>query len=416
MVSIRTPSGGRSPALIPIIFVTWGIVFLDRMAVLYLAPYIAPDLHLSSAQVGSLAGVIALCWAVSALVFGAVSDRVGRKAVLVPMVVLFSVLSAASGLARSFDELLLVRALLGIAEGPCWSVMMALVEESSSAEHRGRDIGIVVSAAAIIGLAIAPVLTTQVAAHFGWRWAFFLAGAPGLIMAVLITVYIPETAGAGAGSGRATHRVGLRDLLSLLRYRNIWVSAVGAAGFMTWLFLVNAFAPLYITGVEHQAGTVSGFLMGAAGLGSFFIGLLGPALSDRFGRRMVLAVLGVLCAILPLALLTQPLYGHLWWLAAILFVTQGGQAVSAICIVLVPTESVPRNLVASAIGFTTMFGEMIGGFAAPIVAGALVATHGLREPLWLAAGGALVVFVVALALKPAGRTVEQGVVAVPSQP
>ncbi|HEX4025044.1 MAG TPA: MFS transporter [Steroidobacteraceae bacterium] len=396
MVSMRTPFGGRQRALIPIIFVTWGIVFLDRMAVLYLAPYIAPDLHLSSAQVGSLAGVIALCWAVSSLVFGAVSDRVGRRTVLVPMVVLFSLLSVVSGLARNFEQLLLVRALLGIAEGPCWSVMMALVEENSSAQHRGRNVGVVVSAAAIIGLAIAPVLTTQVAAHFGWRWAFFIAGAPGLVMAVLIALVVREP----SAEAQAAHRIGLRELLSLLRYRNIWVAAMGAAGFMTWLFLVNAFAPLYITTVEHQAGTVAGFLMGAAGLGSFFIGLLAPALSDRFGRRAVLAVLGVLCAILPLALLMQPLYAHLWWLAAILFVTQGGQAVSAICIVLVPTESVPRNLVASAIGFTTMFGEMIGGFAAPIVAGALAAKHGLGEPLWVAAAGAMVVFVVALALRP----------------
>jgi predicted MFS family arabinose efflux permease len=128
-------------------FLTWGIVFLDRMAVLYLAPYIAPDLHLSSAQVGSLAGVIALCWAVSALAFGAISDRIGRKVVLVPMVVLFSLLSCASGLARSFHELLLARALLGFAEGPCWSVTMALVEENSSEQVRGRNIGIVVSAA-----------------------------------------------------------------------------------------------------------------------------------------------------------------------------------------------------------------------------------------------------------------------------
>lgn len=111
---------------VAILFVTWGVVFLDRMAVLYLAPYIAPELHLSGAQVGSLAGIMALCWAVSAMLFGAISDRVGRKVVLVPMVVLFSVLSAASGLAHSFTELLLVRALLGIAEGPCWSVTMAL--------------------------------------------------------------------------------------------------------------------------------------------------------------------------------------------------------------------------------------------------------------------------------------------------
>ncbi|MGH8228201.1 MAG: MFS transporter [Steroidobacteraceae bacterium] len=396
-------STSRETTVVAIMFVTWGIVFLDRMSVLYLAPYIAPDLHLTGAQVGSLAGIIALCWAVSALAFGAISDRIGRKAVLVPMVVLFSLLSTLSGFARNFDELLIARALLGLAEGPCWSVTMALVEEHSTDRNRGRNIGIVVSAAAIIGLAVAPVLTTQIAAHFGWRWAFFIVGIPGLIMALLIGLCVHEAPGE-RGTGKAGHRIGLSDLLSLLSYPNVWAGAVGAAGFMTWLFLFNTFAPLYITGVAHQSGTTSGFLMGAAGLGSFFIGLIAPALSDRFGRRRVLAVVGLLCTLLPIALLVHSLYGHLWVLAAILFLTQGGQAVSAICIVLVPTDSVPRHLVGTAIGFTTLFGEMIGGFAAPIIGGSLAGRHGLAVPLWIAVAGAVVVFLVALVLRPRAAT------------
>jgi MFS family permease len=398
-MTVQVPSHGRENAVVAIMFVTWGVVFLDRMAVLYLAPYIVPDLHLTGAQVGSLAGVIALCWAISALTFGAISDRVGRKTVLLPMVILFSILSAASGLASNFAELLLARALLGLAEGPCWSVTMALVEESSSEQHRGRNIGIVVSAAAIIGLAVAPVLTTQVAAHFGWRWAFFIAGIPGLIMALLIALFVHDPP-LIERAGEAGHGVASADFRSLLSYGNVWAGAVGSAGFMTWLFLVNAFAPLYITEVAHRPPTTAGFLMGAAGLGSFFLGLVAPTLSDRFGRRGVLAVVGLLCALLPLALLLRPLYAHLWVLAVILFLTQGGQAVSAICIVLVPTDGTPRHLIGAAIGLTTLCGEMFGGFLAPIAAGSLVGRYGLATPLWMATAGAAVVLIVALVLKP----------------
>lgn len=387
----------RERAMVAILFATWGVVFLDRMALLYLAPYIAPDLKLTESQVGLLAGIVAITWAVSALVFGAASDRVGRKAVLVPMILLFSVLSAASGLAQNFHQLLLIRALLGIAEGPCWSVMMALLEENSNPVHRGRNIGVVVSAGAIIGLAIAPVLTTQVAAHFGWRAAFFVAGAPGLVLAVLVALFVDEAPRERTGSaGPAAAR---KDLGALMRNRNLWASAVGAAGFMSWLFLFNAFGPLYVTAIEHQPATTAGFLMGAAGLGSFFIGLIGPALSDRYGRRPLLVTLAVISTLLPLALLTHALYGALWLLAGILFLTQGGQGISAICIVLVPTESVPRNLAATSIGFTTMFGEVIGGFLAPLVAGGLAQRHGLGVPLWMAAAGTMVVFLAALAMR-----------------
>ena len=402
---MRADTRGSEILLVALMFVTWGVVFLDRMALLYLVPYIAPDLHLNSAQVGALAGVISLSWAVSALVFGAVSDRFGRKAVLLPMVVMFSLLSISSGLVHSFAQLLAARALLGIAEGPCWSVIMALVEERSDPVHRGRNIGIVVSAAAIIGLAIAPVLTTQIAAHVGWRWAFYVAGAPGLLMALLIALLVSdshEPHGSPAG-----HRLSLSDVLSLMRYRNIWVCALSAAGYMTWLFLINAFGPLYITMVERQSGTTAGFLMGAAGLGSFLLGLIGPALSDRYGRRPIWAAQGLLCILLPLALLIHPLYNYLWALATLLFLTQGGQAITAICVVLVPTESVPRNLAASAIGFVTLFGELLGGFAAPIVAGSLAAQHGLATALWMAAGGSAVVLLASLLASSRGLATGQ---------
>src|SRR5439155_1032223 len=82
--------------------------------------------------------------------------------------------------------------------------------------------------------------------------------------------------------------VKIRDFLSLLRYRNMWLCCAGAAGFLSWLFLHNIFAPLYITEVAHQAPTTAGFLMGASGLGSFFFALFFPRLSDRIGRKPVL--------------------------------------------------------------------------------------------------------------------------------
>jgi len=76
--------------LVVLVFLTWGTVFLDRMSVVYLAPYIAPELHLTHTQVGLLVSALALAWAFSGLIFGAVSDRVGRRPVLIPAVFLFS--------------------------------------------------------------------------------------------------------------------------------------------------------------------------------------------------------------------------------------------------------------------------------------------------------------------------------------
>src|SRR6516225_7434343 len=129
--------------LVAILFFTWGTVFLDRTSQHYLAPYFVPEFHLSTQQIGLLGSAVAVTWAISTLFFGALSDRIGRKPILVPVVFIFSLLSWVSGITHNFQQLLLVRALLGIAEGPAWSIMTALIEESSPPSRRGRNIGMV---------------------------------------------------------------------------------------------------------------------------------------------------------------------------------------------------------------------------------------------------------------------------------
>lgn len=384
--------------LVAILFFTWGTVFLDRMSQHSLAPYFIPEFHLTPHQIGQLGSVVAVTWAISTLFFGALSDRVGRKPILVPVVFVFSLLSWISGTVHSFQQLLLVRGLLGFAEGPAWSIMTALIEESSPPSRRGRNIGIVVSAAALVGLAVAPVLTTQVAARLGWRWAFFVSGVPGFLLGVLIWKLVkePERKNAGPTHG---HEAKIRDFFSVLRYRNMWLCCVGSVGFLTWLFLDNIYAPLYITEVAHQAPTTMGFLMGASGLGSFFLALFFPTLSDRIGRKPVLLVMAVMCAVVPLALLITPLYSYPWILAAIISLTNAGQGIGALIMVLVPTESVPPQFAATAIGLVTLTAEILGATVAPIIAGTVAESYGLGATMWMSAGGASLVFLAALLLR-----------------
>jgi MFS family permease len=381
-------------SLVAILFFTWGTVFLGRMSALYLTPYFAPEFHLSHGQVASVASGLAITWAASTFIFGALSDRVGRKPVLVPAVFAFSILSWASGLAHNFHQLLLLRALMGAAGGPAWSTMTALIEESSPPDRRGRNIGLVVSAAALVGLAAAPVLTTQLAAHWGWRSAFFLAGVPGLVMTVLLWKFIEEPAAASVHE-----KPSLSEYISILRYRNIWLCCLGAAGFMSWLFAVNVFAPLYITEVVHESATTAGFLLGASGLGSFFLGFLLPSLSDRWGRKPVLLMMAAMSAVVPLAFLVPVLYVYPVLLAFIVCVANSGQGIASVVLVLVPTESVPAQFRATSIGLATLVGEVIGATAAPILAGTLAQKYGLAVTMWLAVAGSGLLFLVGLFLQ-----------------
>lgn len=381
--------------MVAIMFGTWGAVFLDRMTQLYLSPYIVPELRLSGQQVGFLTGVTAVTWGISTFIFGPISDRFGRRKILIPMVFLFSALSCASGFAHGFGDLLVIRGLMGAAEGPCWSIINVIVEQSSSPTRRGRNVGIVVSAAAAVGLAAAPILTTQIAAIHGWRAAFIASGLPGVVLGGLIWRFVKEPAMQTGTS----HKANLAEFLSLFRCRNVLLCCLGASGFVSWLVTINVFAPLYIVATAHQPPTTAGLLLGAAGVGSLLIGFVSTTLSDRTGRRPVVMGLAALSACLPLALLISPLYAVLPILAAILFLTQGGQGISATVMVLVPTESVPPHLAASAVGLVTLCGEVMGGTLMPAIAGHLADVAGPHVPLLMAAGSMAVVFVVGLLLR-----------------
>jgi MFS family permease len=383
--------------LVVLVFFTWGAVFLDRVSVLYLTPYIVPALHLSQVQVGLLAASLAGAWAVSSLLLGAVSDRVGRKPVLVPAVFIFSALSWISGLVRSFGQLLAVRAMMGLAEGPTWSTITATVEESSAPHRRGRNVGVVVSAAALVGMAVAPVLTTQIAAHYGWRVAFFVAGLPGFLLGVLLWKFVKEP--VRSGSATLHPKPGFKDYFTVLRYRNMWLCCLASAGFMTWLWVMHASAQQYITAVTKHEPTFAGFMLGASGLGAFVWGFVLPWISDYTGRKPMLLMVALVSALVPLTYQMPVLIAHPWWMAAAGFVANGGQCIAALTLVVIPTESVPPEFHATAIGLSTLVGEIFGGVLMPVIAGALADHYGLVVSLWIAAAGAILVFFAALFLR-----------------
>jgi predicted MFS family arabinose efflux permease len=270
-----------------------------------------------------------------------------------------------------------------------------MIEATSEPKSRGRNIGIVVSAGALVGLALAPVLSTQIAARFGWRWAFFAAGIPGMILGIVIWRFVKEAGQGEAGRGHHA-KPSFKDYLSLLRYRNMLLCCLGAAGFMTWLFVMHVFAPLYITEVSQRSATFAGLIIGAGGLGAFMWGWIYPWISDRAGRKPTLMIVALISATAPLTYQVPFLVAHPWFMAAAGFLVNGGQGIAPLVLVLVPTESVPTKFAATAIGLATLVGEIVGGAFAPVLAGAAANRYGLGAPLWIASCGAIVVLLASL--------------------
>ena len=191
---MRARGRGYEAGLMVLLSLAFGFVFFDRNSLNYLAPFVAPDLHLNNTQIGLLSAGFSFAWAVAGYLGGALSDASGRrKSFLLVAFVIFSMCSFLSGLATSFAMLLASRILMGLSEGPIMPVTQSLVALESSEKRRGLNMGFVQNFGSnLIGSTVAPLVLVRLADLYGWRASFYIAGIPGLILATLIWLYVRE--------------------------------------------------------------------------------------------------------------------------------------------------------------------------------------------------------------------------------
>lgn len=382
----------RTIALLTLAF---GLVGLDRWILPPLfAAGMGADLGLTPADLGNLVGALGLAWGVSAMVLGGLSDRFGRRKVLVPAVALFSVLSVFSGMATSLASLVLIRAMMGIAEGPVASVGIATAVEASHPKRRGINNGIFQCSFALFGLALAPILATQLLQVMSWHYVFAVVGIPGLIVATLLwfTIREPATLAGGQDAPRASFK-------SLFRHRNVALAMLGLLCAMSGIFVLGAMMPSYLTDYLKLDAQQMGVVTAAIGLGGFVGQFSVPGISDIVGRR-VMALLAFAIAAVFLWLFIHTGASNLPLLFALLFVVSWANF-GALAIIAGPiaAEAAPLGLISTVTGVVVGAGEIFGGGAAPAIAGGIAQSYGLQYTLWFAMGGQLLGILVSLFFK-----------------
>jgi ACS family hexuronate transporter-like MFS transporter len=391
--SVGTP--GYQVMLAALLSINFGIVFFDRNASNFLMPLIQPDLHLNNTQVGVLAAALSLTWAIAAFGIGLVSDKTGsRKGLLVLATLAFCGCSFLTGLASSFVMMLGARLLMGAAEGGIMPISHSMIATEVEPRHRGLAMGVTQNFGSnLLGSFVAPVLLVAFAGLYGWRHAFFLAGAPGLLTALLIWRFVKE-APVVAPAGATPDALEKGSLRGALAERNVVICAVMGVLLVSYLVLCWAFMPLYLTQVrKYDPGTMS-WLMGTLGISATIGAFAISALSDRVGRRPLLIIMPLIAVILPLGAMYYE--GSVWGMAAIFFVGWGVNGIFPLFMGTVPSESVSPRHMATALGICMGTGEILGGVLAPSLAGTIADRVGLQAPLWMMLGvtiaGALLAF------------------------
>ncbi|WP_332771203.1 spinster family MFS transporter [Phenylobacterium sp.] len=262
--------------VLAVLMIAYAFNMLDRQIVTILAEPIKKDLQLADWQLGAVTGLaFALFYTVLGIPVARLADRANRVSIIAGSLAIWSGFTVACGFARGFPELLLMRIGVATGEAGCTPPAHSLITEYAPKEKRASALAFYslgIPLGSLLGLTMGGLLADSL----GWRTAFMLAGAPGLLLAVLVALTLKEPRRALAVVSDPTPPLSFRQAMAELRgKRSFWLVAV-AGGFSSFVFYGHS-----------------------AFYGSFFLRTHGEALG-RLGEQSGLGPIGVLGVVLGL--------------------------------------------------------------------------------------------------------------------
>jgi MFS family permease len=363
-----------------------GLNYLDRYVAAATLPLILSDLALSDTAGGLLQSAFIITYSLACPVAGWLGDRQPRMRLAAAGVLVWSLATVASGLAPTYALLLVARAVIGVGEASYAVVTPSLLSDCYPPDRRARVLGIFY-AAIPVGSALGYVLGGLVGEAFGWRAAFFVAGAPGALLAFLLTRLPEPQRGAldPYAPGNAAP-LGIGASLRALAARRSYV--VNTAAQVIYTFAMGGLAtwmPTYFVrerGIPlGTAASTFGLLLVVAGFaGTLVGGRLSDALTKRAqsapftlsGATLVASVVFTLPAILAPA---PAVFWPAMFVTLFLLFMNIGPLNAAMANVL------PPDLRARGFAVTTMVIHLLGDAASPWLIGVASDRVGLTVPV-----------------------------------
>ena len=370
--------------------------YLDRYLVSALVESLKhSELALSDTQAGSLMSGFLIVFALIAPIFGSLGDRMSRPRLIAFGVACWSIATALSGLAWNFTSLFLARASVGVGEAAYVTIGPSLLSDYFPRGQRGRVMAIFFCAIPV-GSALGYVVGGLMDVHFGWRMAFFVAGLPGLVLAVLcLGLRDPPRGsqdeaepGAGgehsaAGDAKAGDRPLFMSYLQLLRNKPYVLTIVGYVAYTFALGGLAFWMPAFLErmrGIPREQATVSfGTIVVITGfIGTFAGGWLGDYCA-RYSQRAYLwisAIATLIAAPFAWVALTAPsqtVYLICMVVAQLMMFLSTGPINASIVNLVLPTQRASAN----ALGVFTI--HLLGDVPSPIIIGMLSDTSSLAQ-------------------------------------
>jgi predicted MFS family arabinose efflux permease len=261
--------------------------FFDRQIIGAVAEPIRREWGLSDTELGVLATVFTLLYAVVGVPLGRLSDRSPRKMILAGGVFVWSLMTGLSGIARTFGQLVMARLGVGVGEATCSPAATSLLGDLYPTNRRARAMSVFMLGLPI-GIGLSSGAGGWIAQSYGWRATFFVAGVPGLLCAVAaLGIYEPSRGMQEEHAVGARVRTGSPYLTVLSIPTMWWVIASGALhNFNMYAFgqFMASFLIRYHGVSVRRAGYITMVVYGLSGI----VGLVGGGmLADRLYQRRV---------------------------------------------------------------------------------------------------------------------------------
>jgi len=297
--------------------------FFDRQIIGGVGEGIRREWALSDTALGLLGTVFTLLYAVVGLPLGRMSDRGIRKRILAGGVFVWSLLTAGSGIARSFSQLIVARLGVGVGEATCSPASTSLLGDLFPTSSRAKAMAVWMLGLPI-GLGLANGAGGWILQNWGWRRAFFVAAVPGLLCAVAaLRIREPKRGTVEAHAIGDRRRDGNPYRLVLSIPTLLWIIASGALHNFN-MYALGAFVSPFIIRFHKMSPLTAGWVAAAVYGFSGIVGLtLGGALADRLyqkrvdGRLIVGTVAVAICAPLMFLGLMQA-SGEIWSFALLM--------------------------------------------------------------------------------------------------
>jgi MFS family permease len=276
--------------------------FFDRQILGAVGEAVRKEWALSDGALGALGTAFTLLYALVGVPLGRLTDRIGRKGILSAGVVVWSLMTVASGIAQNFRQLFVVRLLVGVGEASCAPAATSLIGDLVPAERRAKALSVFMLGLPV-GIALSFAVSGTIARSYGWRAAFYVAGIPGLLCALAVLfVREPERGATESNTVGSTKRGGSPYRLILATPTMRWLIISGALHNFN-MYAIGAFITPFLMRYHlvdiRSANFISMVVYGLTGtIGLVLGGIAADAyLRGRPNGRLIVGTLAILFSI-----------------------------------------------------------------------------------------------------------------------